>query len=268
MPSTRCFGARRQRGEQPERAVHVEPRAVPLGELGHVGERIEVAGVHLAGAADHDRGRAVELAQRRLHRLEVDPADVVARQLRTASPADPEHAERLDVARVGVAAAEHRDRRGPGEPRVVDIHARALAHQRRAHASATKFAIVAPVVSTPPHAAGKPNSSFSHSIATCSSRPPRGVEIQAPGFWSSVGGQPVRARAPPASSRRPRSGRTSGPRSAPRRRARRAVPRSLRPRRRRCSGSGPAELAATSSARGSRTGRSAIPPGTRPPRAR
>ena len=87
--------ARRQRREQAEGAVHVEPGAVPFGELGHVVQRVEVAGVHLAGAADHDRGRAVELAERGLHRDEVDPSDVVAGELPHAAAPDAQHPSAL-----------------------------------------------------------------------------------------------------------------------------------------------------------------------------
>ena len=132
------------------------------------------------------------------------------------------------------------------------------AHQRRAHPSATKLAIVAPVVSTPPHAAGSPKSSFNQSIDTCSSRPASGEETHAPGFWSSaVASQSAPSAAgvvPPstkwknfgpaewtAPSRPPIS--SSSAFSAP-------TP---------SSGSGPPNVAATSSARGSRTGRSAMP---------
>ena len=43
-------------------------------------------------------------------------------------------------------------------------------HQRRAAARQVTFAIVAPLVSTPLHAAGSPNSSFSQPSAICSSR--------------------------------------------------------------------------------------------------
>ncbi len=132
------------------------------------------------------------------------------------------------------------------------------AHQRRAHPSATKFAIVAPVVSTPPQVAGRPNSSFSQSIATCSSRPARGRRPTRPGSgrapivsqsapsaagvvppstkWKNLGPAECTAPSIPAIS-------SSNAATAP-------TP---------CSGSGPPKPAATSSARGSRTGRSAMP---------
>ena len=49
-----------------------------------------------------------------------------------------------------------------------------------------KFAIVAPVVRTPPHDCGSPNSSFNQPSAIDSRCPPSGVATQAPGFWSHV----------------------------------------------------------------------------------
>ena len=59
-------------------------------------------------------------------------------------------------------------------------------HHRRAHASAVKFAMVAPVVRTPPHDRGRPKSSFNQPRATDSRCPPSGVATHAPGFWSHV----------------------------------------------------------------------------------
>jgi hypothetical protein len=49
-----------------------------------------------------------------------------------------------------------------------------------------KFAVVAPVVRTPPQSAGSSNSSFSQSSATTSSRAPSGDETQANEFWSNA----------------------------------------------------------------------------------
>ena len=59
-------------------------------------------------------------------------------------------------------------------------------HHWRAAASAVKFAAVAPVVRTPPHAAGSSKSCFSQSTATVSSRVPRGEPTQLKAFWSSA----------------------------------------------------------------------------------
>ena len=49
-----------------------------------------------------------------------------------------------------------------------------------------KFAIVAPVVSTPPQLVGSRNSSFSQSRATRSAREPIGELTQLNEFWSNV----------------------------------------------------------------------------------
>ena len=130
--------------------------------------------------------------------------------------------------------------------------------QRRAHPSATKFAIVAPVVSTPPHAGGSPNSSFSHPTATCSSRPASGVATHAPEFWSSV---EVSQSAPRAAGVVPPFTKwknlgpaecTAAPNPATSSSSAATAPTPS-------SGSDPPNAAAASSARGSRTGRSAIP---------
>ena len=116
MPGS--FGQRR---EQPERTVDVEPRAVPLRQIRHRGDRIEIARVHLAGASDHDRRGAVQRRERRLERLDIEATGAVVREPVHLRAADAEHPERLHVAGVDVAAAEHLDRRESGEPHVVDV---------------------------------------------------------------------------------------------------------------------------------------------------
>src|SRR2546429_481079 len=58
-------------------------------------------------------------------------------------------------------------------------------HHWRAAARPVKFAVVAPVVRTPPQWAGSPKRSSSHATETCSSRAPSGVASQPPAFWSS-----------------------------------------------------------------------------------
>src|SRR5439155_23578486 len=87
----------------------VEPRAVPLRQVRHRGDRIEIAGVHLAGASDHDRRGAVQRHQRGLERLDVEAADAVASEPVHLRAADTEHPERLPLAPVDLAAAEHGD---------------------------------------------------------------------------------------------------------------------------------------------------------------
>ena len=114
------------------------------------------------------------------------------------------------------------------------------------------------MVSTPPISAGSPNSSFSQSIETCSRRAVSGEETQEPGFWSSVEASqsaPSAAGVVPPSTKWKNFGpaECTAPSSAPKssfRVATAPLP---------CSGSGPSKVAATSSALGSRTGRSAIP---------
>ena len=54
-----------------------------------------------------------------------------------------------------------------------------LEHQLRAADSATKLAIVAPLVSTPPKSSGNSNSCRSQSMATCSRRAANGEDAQA-----------------------------------------------------------------------------------------
>jgi hypothetical protein len=129
-------------------------------------------------------------------------------------------------------------------------------HQRRAHPSATKLAIVAPVVSTPPHSTGRPNSSFSQSIEICSNRPANGDETQAPGFWSSALARQSAPRAAgvvPVHEVEERPGRVHRAVDG----ADELLHRALGPHS--SSGSGPPKVSAMSSARGSRTGRSAMP---------
>jgi hypothetical protein len=57
-------------------------------------------------------------------------------------------------------------------------------HQRRAAARPVKFAVVAPVVSTPLQSAGSSKSCFSQSTEICSSRIANGELIQLNAIWS------------------------------------------------------------------------------------
>jgi hypothetical protein len=120
-------GARGEPREEAERAVHVEPGVVLLGEVGELVDRIEVAGVHLARVRDEDRGRAVELAQRGGERVDVEAADLVAAEAAERRSADAEHRETLDRRSVDVAAGEDRDRREARKAALRDIHAVPLA---------------------------------------------------------------------------------------------------------------------------------------------
>ena len=71
---------RRQAREQAERSVHVQPGSVALGQIGHRRDRIEVAGVHLAGVGHDDRRRPVERIQLSFERGQVQAAHGVGGQ--------------------------------------------------------------------------------------------------------------------------------------------------------------------------------------------
>ena len=200
--------------------------------------------------------------------VEVDPADVVARQLPHPSPADAEHAERLDVAGVHVAAAEHGDRRGRGHAEVVDVDARALgAPATRAperdevgHRGAGREH------AAPCRRAGRRAPSASRSTPARAVRPAARRPTRPGSGRARSPASPHRGRR--ASCPRPRSGRTWAPRSGPRRRDRRSAPRAPSRRRR------PARAAARRTWRPPRrrVGRGRVcrrcPPGSRPPRRR
>ena len=96
----------REGGEESERTVHVEPGAVMLREVGHRDQRVEVAGVHLSGARDHDGGRVAEGLELAFQSREVQPPDPVRRELPDSIPPQSEHRERLRVARMHVTRAE------------------------------------------------------------------------------------------------------------------------------------------------------------------
>jgi hypothetical protein len=97
-------GTRRERGEQAERPVDVQPGAELLGQAGEVGERVELARVGLTRGGDQHGGRSVELAQPSPDRGQVDPADVVAGEHLDRVLAVAEHLQRLARARVHVPA--------------------------------------------------------------------------------------------------------------------------------------------------------------------
>ena len=116
-------GTRGHTREETEGSVDVQPRAVPLREVRHALERIEVAGVHLAGVAHDDRRRAIQRPQRILERSEIDATDIVTREAPDRITADPEHRERFRRARMDVAAREHRNGRQTREPARIDVDA-------------------------------------------------------------------------------------------------------------------------------------------------
>ena len=120
---------RREAREQAEGAVDVQPGAVRLGQVGDRGDRVEVAGVDLAGVGDHDR-RPVVLGQPSLERVEVEAPGCVARQPLDVRLPQAEHPDGLHRARMDVAAAEDRRRGQRGQPRLVDVDALALGPPR------------------------------------------------------------------------------------------------------------------------------------------
>ena len=123
-PLDEMAGTVREGCEETERPVHVQPRAVAFREVGHGGEWVEVAGVHLSGARDHDGGRVTERLELALERHEVESPDPVGRELPHGIPPEPEHRERLRVARMHVAGAENGHPRQAAE--AVHVHVDAL----------------------------------------------------------------------------------------------------------------------------------------------
>ena len=94
----------------------MQPGVELLGQVGQVGERIEVAGVGLARGRDQHRRRAVELAEATSHRSQVDPADVVADEDLDGVLAVAEHLQGLAGAGVHVPAGQHRHPGQAGQP--------------------------------------------------------------------------------------------------------------------------------------------------------
>ena len=105
----------------------MKPRAVGLRHVGHLVDRVEVAGVHPAGIGDDYRGVAAQLGQSPLQSFDVHAAGRVASQLPHIAGPDPEHRQRLDGARVDVAAREDGDLRHARQPRSGDVLAVPLA---------------------------------------------------------------------------------------------------------------------------------------------
>ena len=116
---------------------------------------------------------AVGLFELALERREVEPADVVARETPDVSP-DPSRASQPPGPRSDADSRSTGSPAGAQPPNALGSTSTPCCspHQLRAAASATKLAIVAPVVSTPPNSAGSSNSWRSQSTATCS-RPRR-----------------------------------------------------------------------------------------------
>ena len=201
-PFDEMRGALGQRREQPERAVDVQPRAVALGQVGH------------RAAADRSRRRSPRRRSRsrpparrrapaaRARAPRVEPADRVAGELPHGRAPDPEHRERLHVARMHVARPEHRHRRE--DPTTPCSSMSTPCCRRPPPAGARERDEVRHRGAGREHAAplgGSPKSSFSQRSETSSSCPASGEATHAPGFWSSAVAT-SRHRAPPAWPRR------------------------------------------------------------------
>jgi hypothetical protein len=98
---------------------------MPSGQLRDLGQRVEVARVHLAGVGDHDLRAAVpgELA---LQRVEVEAPDVIPCETADVAAAQPEHPDRLNRARVHVAARDDDRARQAGNAITLDVDAETL----------------------------------------------------------------------------------------------------------------------------------------------
>jgi hypothetical protein len=103
-------GSRRKPREKAECAIDMQPRPVAVRELGAIGQRVEVSGVHLTSVGDHDRWLTSpgELA---LQRGKVEPPDRIGCQTANAAPTKAKHSDRLDCARMQIAARDDQRRR-------------------------------------------------------------------------------------------------------------------------------------------------------------
>jgi hypothetical protein len=121
LREVRRLGSRARK--ESERPVDVQPGVVSLREIGQGLDGVEVPRVHLAGVADDDRRRSLEIAKGRFHCREIHATGVIACEAAHGLAADAQHRERLRCARVDVAAREHGDGGQAREPARVDIDA-------------------------------------------------------------------------------------------------------------------------------------------------
>ena len=91
-----------------------------LGQVGHGGDGIEVARVHLSGIAHHDH-RGLGAAQPSLESIQVEASDLVTRQPLDVAASESQHAHRLHHARMDVAAREHHRLGQPGQPPLLHV---------------------------------------------------------------------------------------------------------------------------------------------------
>ena len=112
---------RRHPREEPEGAVDVQPGVMTMGQVGHCGDRIEAASVHLARCRDHDCRRTLQRLERLIQRGQIDAPDRIPAQHPNHFVADPEHAQRLFRRGVDEAAGQHRHRRQAAHPTIRDV---------------------------------------------------------------------------------------------------------------------------------------------------
>ena len=122
---------RRQRGArggpQPEGAVHVHPRAVLARGLHDLLERVDRAGVDVAGLGAHDR-RPAPLPQGGRERVAAHGAVAVHRHAHDPALAEPHDAQRAQHGDVHLVAGEDAHRRRPHEPVRLDVPADLAEH--------------------------------------------------------------------------------------------------------------------------------------------
>src|SRR5258708_10962455 len=100
----------------------MQPRSATAREVGHLGQRIEIAGVHVTRGRDQDRRLSTQSLEGSSKRVEVEASRGVATQGLRLPAANSKHPQRLDRAGVEVAAREHRHGWQSGKPLEVDVH--------------------------------------------------------------------------------------------------------------------------------------------------
>ena len=115
------------RGPQPERAVHVQPRAPRPGQRRDLLERIARSGVHVAELGTDD-GRPRGPGDRFAQRVGPHPSLPVHRHRTHAGGAHPEEAQRREDRHVRLGADDHLDLRSAEQAALLDVPTRAPQH--------------------------------------------------------------------------------------------------------------------------------------------
>ena len=168
--STRCRCAREAAGEEPERAVHVHPGAVLVGHVDRLGERVERAGVDVAGLQHDDRRPAVVARSSAGRRASGSMRPWSSAATGSGAPR-PEVAQRQVDGVVPLGAHERPAPRAsrPGRGAATSQPARRSTSSRPA-ARQVKLAMVPPVTKPTALSAGRPSRSSSQASATSSTR--------------------------------------------------------------------------------------------------